>query len=744
MASPNFPSTGLVPNVTTFNVGDIRYLWDGEKWNTITADLSASKISVESNSNVQEYFDSILADGEITPEDKDDLRDAVRNISKDAALDSEERFWGGNFVGTFEDGFTYTSESDVARGQDDLYYSYTGPSEFPVVVTSGTVANDSPELYSIKYLNLKPFNNISEMINTPLLINAVGSRVEWLGYYSRSDGGSNWGIIKRGVHIEDGGSIFSLSTEVYIEANLKRRVTSLKFGGKVDDSNFDNAPAINKILNLDLPLRLPKGESYLLTPIEYFKSDTIVNYFSSNYNNSLPSVDIEGYGTEISIIRTELDSISGGALININSNPNNLLTDAYIFNSSISKFSVVGSGKLTSNTVGFRLRGLWHGGFDKVKIKDFYDNIEIDGEGLSGSDDHDTVSFFDFKNVSLIRAGNNGFSALKTRPSGLNFYNCEFRDNSNTGYEGGGAGINFYGGSISVNGNSVTSGGGIRIKKPLSRAMPRGFNFKGTTFEANHEYEIQIDNLSSGNIDNVIFTPYENPSWSSTTKSVLKVFEPDGVDGVVNFNMVGARINQWATSGQPISFVRTNSNFGELHVRENSTIFAGGSTQENMQRYVFNSLDNRGWKVKTDRNVTLTSGTDIANITSGDNFFASNDDQITPLLIVDDDNTFSYNGVGGWSIIKDNLYTINITLPIVGLSALHSGIVLDIRVNGVQRSSISRTLPLDNGQYDVPIQLSTSLMLSKNDSITYNCRISDSDINPVSLRREGYVFSISS
>lgn len=44
MASPNFPSTGLVPNVTTFTVGNIIYKWDGEKWKTITADLSADQI----------------------------------------------------------------------------------------------------------------------------------------------------------------------------------------------------------------------------------------------------------------------------------------------------------------------------------------------------------------------------------------------------------------------------------------------------------------------------------------------------------------------------------------------------------------------------------------------------------------------------------------------------------------------------------------------------------------------------
>lgn len=45
MSIPNFPSTGLVPNVTTFTVGNILYMWDGEKWKSITAPLKADQIT---------------------------------------------------------------------------------------------------------------------------------------------------------------------------------------------------------------------------------------------------------------------------------------------------------------------------------------------------------------------------------------------------------------------------------------------------------------------------------------------------------------------------------------------------------------------------------------------------------------------------------------------------------------------------------------------------------------------------
>ena len=57
MSIPNFPSTGLVPNVTTFQVGDILYMWDGEKWKSITAPLKADQITWKDGS-VQDFIDS--------------------------------------------------------------------------------------------------------------------------------------------------------------------------------------------------------------------------------------------------------------------------------------------------------------------------------------------------------------------------------------------------------------------------------------------------------------------------------------------------------------------------------------------------------------------------------------------------------------------------------------------------------------------------------------------------------------
>ena len=59
-----------------------------------------------------------------------------------------------------------------------------------------------------------------------------GTKVSWMGYYNRSDGGSNWGRVRKGAHVEDGGSIFSIDANTYIEANHARssNINAKKFG----------------------------------------------------------------------------------------------------------------------------------------------------------------------------------------------------------------------------------------------------------------------------------------------------------------------------------------------------------------------------------------------------------------------------------------------------------------------------------------------------------------------------------
>lgn len=577
-----------------------------------------------------------------------------------------------------------------------------------------------------------------------------GTRVSWMGYYERSDGGSNWGRIRKGAHTEDRGKIFSIDANTYIEANIVRRsglVSIYKFGArqKSDDAVIDNAPIINEMLDDEIPVRIPEGLFSIKSPISYTKSASIATYYASVPGSEYPTVVIVGQHKDNSILESDSDSFTGSDYImQINTNPDNLLTDAYLFNCKLEGFTIRGSGVTTSAQHGLKIRGWWHGSIADFKVHLCLNGIYVDGDGAPGSDDHDTCSFMNLTNVSLINNGDSGFKAIKTRPSGINFFNCELRANGRFGYHGGGASVNFYGGSITLNGGANDEGG-LYITSPESGALPRGFGVKDTTFEANYNFDIWVGNLANGVISGAIFTTFENPSWTSTTKSIIKILESGTTDNECKFTMEGCRVNQWTTTGQPVSFVRSNSNFGKLRVKETNTAWAGGLTQEAMQRYAFGSLDASGWKLDLFQKVTLPNddGT-ITNITQGTEFFTNSDSAITAAAVVDDDSSFAYSG-GTFRCIKPDFYKVRVSLPITGLSSVHSGITLDIRVGGEQVAARSRMLPIESGQFDVPIGIVATVFIPLGVAPTFVCRINGATTNPVDLERNGnYLFSVES
>lgn len=71
------------------------------------------------------------------------------------------------------------------------------------------------------------------------------TKIYWQGRFEQSDGGSNWGVLRFGDHTADGGSIFSVDANTYIQANLKGKSINIrKFGarGIVDkDGNIDES-----------------------------------------------------------------------------------------------------------------------------------------------------------------------------------------------------------------------------------------------------------------------------------------------------------------------------------------------------------------------------------------------------------------------------------------------------------------------------------------------------------------------
>jgi len=109
------------------------------------------------------------------------------------------------------------------------------------------------------------FPNIEIMKSTYL---PIGVKVSWQGYYDQSDGGSNWGIVKSGAHVDDGFSVFSIDANTYVEANTKgARVNIMKAGAKSGDSAFDNGAILNFAANFAIDnkmgIKAPAGTFYV-------------------------------------------------------------------------------------------------------------------------------------------------------------------------------------------------------------------------------------------------------------------------------------------------------------------------------------------------------------------------------------------------------------------------------------------------------------------------------------------------
>mgnify|MGYP000548378508 CR=1 FL=1 len=179
---------------------------------------------------------------------------------------------GFRVVGTFADGFTYELFNDVGIDTDGNSWIYVGAGAPNKVVAAGTVPSVSAGYEQVTFNsasgvldsrgtnvqdyidgNLTPFKTVADMKAAAFLSTLPEfTRVEWQGYYAQSDGGSNWGVLKFGAHTADGGSIFSIDSNTYVEANLKgNKVSVKKFGAmgggvEIESSQITNACAYCK------------------------------------------------------------------------------------------------------------------------------------------------------------------------------------------------------------------------------------------------------------------------------------------------------------------------------------------------------------------------------------------------------------------------------------------------------------------------------------------------------------------
>lgn len=218
----------------------------------------------------------------------------------------------GNYLvdGSFQVGFTLINSTDVALDEASGKVFSGAAGTYPSETSTSAFVDVSNIL-------TKSYKTISDAISAS--DHVVGQRIIWRGYYQESDGGSNWGVVKYGPHEEDGGSIFSLGTDKYIEANLtgSTRISALKFGavryataGGSIDSYLNIKNALGKAIANKAELCIPQGFYRTSQPLRFNDSLTI----------DMRGATVEFYGTSFLEVAKEapypsLFSLNGGSAI---------------------------------------------------------------------------------------------------------------------------------------------------------------------------------------------------------------------------------------------------------------------------------------------------------------------------------------------------------------------------------------------------------------------------------------------
>lgn len=218
----------------------------------------------------------------------------------------------GNYLvdGSFQVGFTLVNSTDVALDEASGKVFSGAAGTYPSETSTSAFVDVSNIL-------TKAYKTISDAISAS--DHVVGQRIIWRGYYQESDGGSNWGVVKYGPHEEDGGSIFSLGTDKYIEANLtgSTRISALKFGavryataGGNIDSYLNIKNALGKAIANKAKLCIPQGFYRTSQPLRFNDSLTI----------DMRGATVEFYGTSFLEVAKEapypsLFSLNGGSAI---------------------------------------------------------------------------------------------------------------------------------------------------------------------------------------------------------------------------------------------------------------------------------------------------------------------------------------------------------------------------------------------------------------------------------------------
>lgn len=332
---------------------------------------------------------------------------------------------GYNLVeGSFEAGGTVTTATDVLlHDAEGKAYSWGGilPNSVPEGSTPSSSGGIGTSAWVDQSRNL-PKVVLQTSLSIPSQVGlSVGQRVEWCGYYAPSDGGSNWGIVKSGAHVHDGGKIFTITPTLYIEANLKGKSVNIRKFGAKGDGVFNDRLIVKSVVNF---VNSSGGGDVVIPQGDFLISGFDGTYTVKELDGTIQYVDtpldVQMYFPALSNIHFKFnggrfvsDKTDGGATIAFDGFNNITITNPRMTGATVmsgSTATTVGTAAITLLSRSANSDGIT---ITNPQIDKHYSSIDISG---------DPASAFKVANVTIdgVPRFTNGYYGLTCRGNGTN------------------------------------------------------------------------------------------------------------------------------------------------------------------------------------------------------------------------------------------------------------------------------------------------------------------------------------
>ena len=512
------------------------------------------------------------------------------------------------------------------------------------------------------------FDNILEMTTANL---SVGQYVRCKRYYS-------------GGELVDG-LVYEIQVPATVDNYIDHNITNGNIAVLITNCylNVEQAGAVGDGITDDIvPIRAAVAYSKAAGLKIKFKSgkvygitDSIENLTSSPLSLSeVNGINISSDSLNTAEIKALAGFPAGSALINLDGNVNNESTSA---NAVIQSWNLIENIYLNGNNIAFRgirLRAINYSTFNNILMKDFVGTssdaaIIVQSTASAGQDDADTTAHCTFNSIKIDNCNGYGFLCVENRCATMVFNNCDVRNCDYDGMRIAFAGLALNSCTFAINGSSISSEtGGFSAVTPLTSSINRGLVLNASQFEANYNYDLNIESVLGFKINSGLWTPFVR---AVSGQILVKIGNGTGrVDGGV---IDSPRVAAYATTGEVISGVVVGPNAQNIAINNISFSDAGSNWDTLEQRFTISSNSSNikvdGSDASPNSNRVgfsvnlLTNANDIANLTGDGTEYKSSDlSAITTTIIpVNNGPQRLKNTITSGSISGDILTVASIT-----------------------------------------------------------------------------------